>query len=67
MGLLMLVAMTVAIERSWALWKMINQGKKVMEQLEATQLIEHRELAHLGESFPDLPHVKVLSAALQHD
>ena len=67
MGLLLLVAMTVAIERSWALWKMINQGRKVMEQLQSAKLVEHRELAHLGESFPDLPHAKVLAAALQHD
>lgn len=67
MGLLLLVAMTVAIERSWYLWKVIDQGRKVMDQLESTQLIEHRELSHLGESFPDLPHVKVLNTALQHD
>ena len=67
MGLLLLVAMTVAIERSWYLWRVITQGSKVMDQLESTQLIEHRELGHFGESFPDLPHVKVLAAALQHD
>ncbi len=67
MMVLLLVSMTIAIERSWYLWRAFALGKKVMDQLEAAQLIEHRELVHFGESFPDLPHVKVLSAALQHD
>ena len=67
MMILLLVSLTIVVERSWYLWKALALGGKVMDQLESAQMIEHRELAHFGESFPDLPHVKVLAAALQHD
>ena len=67
MMFMLLVALTIAIERSWYLWKVIRQGGKVMEQLKSLRLVEQAELGHLGESFPDLPHVRVLATALQHD
>ena len=44
MGLLLLVALTVAIERSWYLWKVITQGKQVMSQLQAASKVEHQTL-----------------------
>ncbi len=67
MMFMLLVALTIVIERSWHLWKVIRQGGKVMELLKTTKLIEQGELGHLGESYPDLPHVRVIAAALQHD
>ncbi len=67
MGLLLLVALTVAIERSWYLWKVITQGRQVMSQIEAASKVEHQTLEHLGESFSQLPHARVLTVALQHD
>ncbi len=67
MGLLLLAALTVAIERSWYLWKVITQGKQVMSQLQAASKVEHQTLEHLGESFSQLPHARVLTVALQHD
>ena len=48
MAILLLGSLTIVIERSWYLWRVITQGSKVMDQLESTQLIEHRELGHFG-------------------
>ena len=67
MALLFLVALTVAIERSWYLWKVINQGSQVMGEIEAAPRVEGEMLGHLGENYAGLPHAKVLNVALQHD
>ena len=67
MGLLLLAALTVAIERSWYLWKVIRQGGQIMSRLESATKVEHQTLEHLGESFSQLPHARVLTVALQHD
>ena len=67
MGFLLLVALTVTIERGWHLWRVLTQGNQVMDALESAPKIEEGLLGHLGEQFPGLPHTKVLAVALQHD
>ena len=67
MALLLLVALTVAIERAWYLRKVIRQGDQVMGEIEAANRVEDKLLGHLGEDYAWLPHAKVLNVALQHD
>jgi biopolymer transport protein ExbB len=67
MAVLLLVALTVAIERSWYLRKVINQGSQVMGEIEAVPRVEEKMLGHLGEDYAWLPHAKVLKIALQYD
>jgi biopolymer transport protein ExbB len=67
MGLLLLAALTVTIERGWHLWKVFTQGNQVMGELESASKIEEGLVGHLGEKFPGLPHTRVLAVALQHD
>ena len=67
MAVLLLVALTVVIERSWYLWKLKTQGGRFMGQLKAVQSIESNMVGHLVESNAWLPHAKVLDVALQHD
>lgn len=67
MALLLLVALTVAIERAWYLRKVINQGNQVMSEIEAVNRVENKMLGHLGEDYAWLPHAAVLNVALQHD
>ena len=65
MAVLLLVALTIAIERSWHLLKVINQGKRIMERLEGRTRIDEQVLADLNDDA--LPHVSVIEVALKHD
>lgn len=67
MAFMLLVALTVAIERTWYLRKVIAQGNKIMGQLESTSRVEDHLLENLDESYAKLPHVKVMAVALKHD
>ena len=67
MAILLLVALTVSIERAWYLRRVINQGNRIMGQLESVSRVDDQMLGHLGKDFAGLPHAKVLSVALQHD
>ncbi len=67
MAVLLLVALTIAIERSWHLMKVINQGNQIMDKLESETRIDDHMLEHLGEGYAMLPHVSVIEVALKHD
>ena len=67
MALLLLVALTVVIERSWHLRKVIKQGNQVLHQLESVVRVDSETLSHLGENFPQMPHAKVVAVAMKHD
>lgn len=67
MALMLMVALTVAIERSWYLRKVIMQGNQIMEQLESQSHPENPLAENFGESYDQLPHVKVLAVAIKHD
>ncbi|MHB1098886.1 MAG: MotA/TolQ/ExbB proton channel family protein [Burkholderiales bacterium] len=67
MALMLLVALTVAIERSWYLRKVIIRGNQVMGQLESVSRVDEKMLAHLGEDYAGMPHAKVLMVAIRHD
>ncbi|MGB8518226.1 MAG: MotA/TolQ/ExbB proton channel family protein [Gallionella sp.] len=67
MAVLLLVALTIAIERSIHLRKVIKQGNQIMTQLESQERIEEKMLEHLGESYALLPHVSVMMVAIKHD
>lgn len=67
MAVLLLVALTIAIERSWHLMKVIRQGNQIMDKLESETRIDDQTLAHLGEDYALLPHVNVIEVAMKHD
>ena len=67
MAVLLLVALTIAIERSWHLMKVISQGNQIMDKLESETHIGEQTLAHLGEGYALLPHVNVIEVAMKHD
>lgn len=67
MAVLLLAALTIAIERSMHLRKVIKQGNQIMSQLETQARIEEQMLEHLGESYALLPHVSVMMVAIKHD
>lgn len=67
MAVLLLVALTIAIERTWYLMKVIRQGNQIMDKLESETRIDDQTLAHLGEDYALLPHVNVIGAAMKHD
>lgn len=67
MAVLLLVALTIAIERSWHLMKVIRQGNQIMDKLESETRIDDQTLAHLGEDYVLLPHVNVIRVAMKHD
>ncbi len=65
MAVLLLVALTIAIERSWRLLRVINQGKRIMDKLGESARIDSQMLADLGDD--SLPHRSVIEVALKHD
>lgn len=67
MAVLLLVALTVAIERTLHLRKVINQGNQIMDQLSAETHVDDQTLMHLGDSYDLLPHVNVITVAMKHD
>jgi biopolymer transport protein ExbB len=67
MAFIFLLALTVIIERSWYLRKVINQGNQILQQLESVTRVDNELLSHLGENFPKMPHAKVAAVAMQHD
>lgn len=67
MAFLLMVALTVAIERTWYLRQVILQGNRIMEQLESKSNDENPLAEIPGEGHVHLPHVKVLAVAIKHD
>ena len=67
MAVLLLLALTVAIERTFHLRKVINQGNQIMDRLSDETRVDDKTLEHLGESYALLPHANVIMVAQKHD
>ena len=67
MAFLLLVAITVAIERSWYLFQVQSKGKALLKELAKADVLGGDRFMPLVESNPDLPHAKVLEVAIKHD
>lgn len=64
MCLLMLVALTVIIERSFYLSKMQQGGEELMDLLRSSSLLRSKAMLTAMDKHSRLPHVQVLNAAL---
>ncbi|MHB8166893.1 MAG: MotA/TolQ/ExbB proton channel family protein [Sulfuricella sp.] len=67
MTVLLLVALTIALERAWYLRRVLVAGNRVMAQLDSVTRAEMPLLRELGENCSQLPHARVLDAVLTHD
>jgi len=67
MGVLLLIAITVAIERSWYLFQVQAKGKALIKELAKSNILGGDIFMPLVENNPGLPHAKVLEAAIKHD
>lgn len=67
MGVLLLIAITVAIERSWYLFQVQAKGKALIKELAKSNILGGDLFMPLVENNPGLPHAKVLEAAIKHD
>jgi len=67
MAVLLLMALTIAIERTLHLRRVIAQGNQIMDKLDSETRIGDQTLSHLGEGYALLPHVNVIRVAMKHD
>ena len=67
MTVLLLVALTIALERAWYLRRVLVAGNEVMSRLDTVTRAETPLLRELSASCGQLPHARVLDAVLQHD
>ncbi|KXW56394.1 MotA/TolQ/ExbB proton channel family protein [Ferrovum sp. PN-J185] len=67
MAVMLLVGLTVIIERSYYFWKINTQGQHVMMALEGSETLDQGLLDKLGGGFAHTPHCKVVKTALDHN
>ncbi len=67
MAVLLLMALTIAIERTLHLRRVIAQGNQIMDKLDSESRIGDQTLSHLGDGYDLLPHVNVIRVAMKHD
>lgn len=67
MAILLLVALTIALERAWYLRRVLVAGNHVMAQLDSVTRAEMPMLRELSKHCSQLPHAWVLDAVLKHD
>ncbi len=67
MAVLLLVALTIALERAWYLRRVLVAGNHVMQQLDSVTRAEMPMLRELSKHCSQLPHARVLDAVLKHD
>lgn len=68
MAVLLLIALTVTIERAWFLSRAFTRGNQLIRQINTAQKISGESSCQtLVESNPQLPHAQVLQVAIQHD
>ena len=66
MALLLSIALTVIIERSWFLRRALRRGDTLARAVAALDDVQSPELAELAAASRDSPHVAVLNAALAY-
>jgi biopolymer transport protein ExbB len=67
MAILLLVALTVSIERGWFLWRILTQGSQLIKEITSAHKLGGDTFSYLVEKNPNLPHAKVLEVAIRHD
>ena len=68
MAILLLVALTVTIERSWFLSRILARGSQLLTQVTGAQkIVGEPSFQHLVDVNPRLPHAKVLESAIEHN
>lgn len=67
MALLLLVALTVIIERGWYLARVLSQGNQLLREVTGVNKVSSEAFQALVIRHPSLPHAKVLESAIQHD
>ena len=67
MAALLLVALTIALERGWYLRRVQLAGNRIMAQLDPVTRAEPALLRQLGEACGQLPHARLLDAVLKKD
>lgn len=67
MAILLLVALTVSIERGWFLWRILTQGSQLIKEITGAHKLGGDTFSYLVEKNPNLPHAKVLEVAIRHD
>ena len=67
MALLLLVALTIVVERLWFLRRVLAAGYRVIGQLDSVTAVEAPLLRDLGASCGRLPHARLLDAVVKHD
>jgi len=67
MAVLLLVDLTIALERAWYLRRVLVAGNHVMQQLDSVTRAEMPMLRELSKHCSQLPHARVLDAVLKHD
>ncbi|MGY4299083.1 biopolymer transport protein ExbB [Bradyrhizobium sp. i1.4.4] len=66
MAVLLLIALTVIIDRFWFLGRTIRRGKRVTSIVAQLAHLDRKTLADLAEKSPRLPHRALLEVPLQH-
>jgi biopolymer transport protein ExbB len=67
MAVLLLVALTIALERAWYLRHVINAGSRLVKELDAVPVTDHGQLHTLVEHAAGLPHARMLETVIKHD
>ena len=67
MMVLLLVALTIALERAWYLRHILTAGNQIVDQLDSVTRAEMPLLRKLSDDASQLPHGRMLEAVLKHD
>lgn len=67
MVILLFVALTVALERTWYLRNITRAGKHLLQTLEPVHAVSRKELQALAINYAKLPFARILTAASTHD
>jgi biopolymer transport protein ExbB len=67
MAVLLLVALTIALERAWYLRHVLKAGNLLVEELDAVTHTEITQMRTLLEHAANLPHARMLETVIKHD
>ncbi len=64
---LLVVVITIALERTWYLRRALVAGNRVIAKLDPVDRVEQQQLRDIGEACGDLPQARVMAATLRHN
>ena len=67
MAALLLIALTVTIERGWFLSRILGRGTRLLGEVSGVKRVDTDQFQRLVDDNAQLPHAAVLQAAIQHD